>query len=754
MSYQHATVVANGCDPYASCHNNFCLLSCSCKHGWFGNGTHCVDICTTNPCHSNALCQQDINSQRGYQCHCQPGFYFEDDGFLCNTAIDSERTDQWNLVDDVFKQGDYAMIAAYDESYDKDIIVLLGGNHVYNRYVFNMSINTIINISAVPNLFVTRLAQNYATVNSICYFNWAGEMFGFGLLTSKISKHNQPIFNVDGQCICTDGETNVYAIGGVGRASKDDWDFEDVGIPRPAFEAVYKYLQIFNTKENGWLLGPLLPFSRGFGACTYSKTNDSLYYFGGYETKGYTLRDILSLSFVHSIDMHRFLPYEKQKDSWELMHCKLTASPHHPYAIIIPKQHLVMILGDMVGTAAYPFCNIFDLSTDRIQNCQSLMNVLRTASTGIYTTYYNMIYMFGGIGIAKKRELTSIEYHNVEYTQNTVRRKQNRNSNKTKSNQKFSNSTLSIQQWTLVDAFDVGCSNMILGYNTEFDKHKIIILGGQDNVTSRYVFDIPSKRMMHDPKELTLPMSSTYQSYVSLKHNIYWRTDRSFLVFNMLTSQIMQIPSALAYDSSGDCLTSDGDTHIYLIGSKRYEFRNPKQYLDYEYDTILQIYNVKTDVWIVGPKLQQPRSFGSCTYWKERDTLYYFGGQDTEVTESKDAIELLFNLSDSNASWKISDTTLTRRIDATFAFIQDIYRTVFIMRTTFCNEFVLMGESVRECTHNMNILRYDFSAVFSRYYNMLFVFGGKHIMNKTKLSSMEYAYVAPDSHISDEKKEL
>lgn len=70
------------CDPNARCTNTIGGYTCTCNHGFYGDGIKCLDVneCKTgaNKCHSNARCENTVG---GYHCSCIPGF--SGDGFNC-----------------------------------------------------------------------------------------------------------------------------------------------------------------------------------------------------------------------------------------------------------------------------------------------------------------------------------------------------------------------------------------------------------------------------------------------------------------------------------------------------------------------------------------------------------------------------------------------------------------------------------------------------------------------------------------------
>lgn len=58
--------------------------SCSCRHGYRGDGRRCTDIdeCEQPPCHREASCS---NTQGSFSCHCRPGF--TGDGINCQPHV-------------------------------------------------------------------------------------------------------------------------------------------------------------------------------------------------------------------------------------------------------------------------------------------------------------------------------------------------------------------------------------------------------------------------------------------------------------------------------------------------------------------------------------------------------------------------------------------------------------------------------------------------------------------------------------------
>uniref|UniRef100_H2Y5R0 EGF-like domain-containing protein n=1 Tax=Ciona savignyi TaxID=51511 RepID=H2Y5R0_CIOSA len=67
--------ISNDCHMFANCTNTIGSYTCSCIHGFTGDGKNCTDIneCTlgTNNCHTNATCTNTIGS---FTCSCNTGF--------------------------------------------------------------------------------------------------------------------------------------------------------------------------------------------------------------------------------------------------------------------------------------------------------------------------------------------------------------------------------------------------------------------------------------------------------------------------------------------------------------------------------------------------------------------------------------------------------------------------------------------------------------------------------------------------------
>ncbi|XP_065837701.1 uncharacterized protein [Oscarella lobularis] len=75
---------SHGCSNDAVCTNEVGSFSCTCKHGYVGNGR----VCTPNECflgkhncHANAVCR---DTDDGFTCTCKPGFH--GDGTLCGSC--------------------------------------------------------------------------------------------------------------------------------------------------------------------------------------------------------------------------------------------------------------------------------------------------------------------------------------------------------------------------------------------------------------------------------------------------------------------------------------------------------------------------------------------------------------------------------------------------------------------------------------------------------------------------------------------
>eukprot|EP01084_Bolivina_argentea_P184412 318048_1 len=717
---QQVVTLANSCDmnaKFVTCNSNVCPFDCVCNIGWIGNGTDCEDICTRrNVCvDNNALCNQDIDSDLGYRCYCNPGW--SGDGFSC-VPKHPEVMYKWYLVNDVFKNlSDHSMIGVCDESFDPDTIVLLGGNNYHsNVYHFDILSNTITKMESIANLNVAFEGQNYVTMNGLVYY-WNGvideHLYTFNLQTSEILPMQENVFSDESSgrvCITSDNENIMYVI------SVD-------------------YLRMYNIQTNEWSSGSQSNSDRSRASCIYWNTQDKLYVFGGY----------LSERVQRTSSISSLSPAMNNGSEWVLISSELTDKVKSTTAYIIVRGETAIILGN-----SYPslyshgmFCNLFQLPTETITKCKSLMNIKRSYFTPVYSEYHGIIYGFAGLRTDKLIDWLKFDEYTRKYsTCNSLEFMSVKEYN-FQYIEKIQNTKSSIDGWeTLVNATlnEPGVS-LILGHNVKFDKDQIIVLFHMKTYTYKYILDIPSKTLIKDPYKIDNLMIGIAQSYTTLQSNIYWTYKGRLFIYNMFTSKFVIKTGWYKFDWleqkrwwSRLCITSNGANQIYIIGA-----------------TYLQMYNIYTHEWKDGPLMKDDLILGSCVYSKEYDTLYYFGGSDTFKWDkhAKDqwvtTIQMLRDMSNPNA-WQISATRLTAKIQFSHAFIDDIHRTVFIIGGSdgdsfisrlLCNEFMLLEEQIKECLHDSTVPRYYSGGIFSPYHEKIIMFRNR----RRNTTEIEYVTV-------------
>eukprot|EP01083_Nonionella_stella_P231828 818375_1 len=680
--------MADTCDANASCHNIFCLFGCHCDIGWIGDGKECQHICTIDPCDGNAICLQNASSSQGYQCYCNPG-WTGNGVSQCMPKLDRNATKQWHFVKDVFvnvSDLDYDMVAAYDENADQDVITLLGGhNYPSNRYIFNISSHEIILVDSIPDLNIKSNGQNSVIINDLLYYSLEGKLHNIDLGTFKPSTIQKKMLETHNECITSDHENNIFMIGGTSYIARNGGSF-----------TVYEYLQIYNIPGGQWFLGVNLTQPRFSGSCAYWKAQDTLYYFGGYVgVRHNMLRDVVVLRSVSS-----------KNNSWKAAASTLTAKVSGTHAFVSSKHQIILIIG-IVGRHEFPFCNEFHLLGEHITNCQPFNNMFYQKFTPIYLANYDRIYAIGGWVVSRKRGASisystanSLLYRNIEShahcdaTEYTTHARSSAHSQ---------NKISVVDEWILTnETFDFEARGIIIGYSEQFDKDNIVILvySAQMTYTYQYVFNIPSGTLFKYPNRIDyLRLSPGDQSYVTLKHNIYWRFNEELYIYNMLTFEKKLVPGKV-HETNSDCVTSDGENYIYLIGS-----------------IYVQIYNIDSGEWTLGQNLPFNWIRGSCIYWKERNSLYIFGGEmripiisdpvkpvSDRITFT-DRIVSLSNITNTNSVWEVLGARLTSETEnggytSTFAFIDDHHRTVFIIglvkhqKSMLCNEFILGEERI------------------------------------------------------------
>lgn len=88
------------CSQHADCTNMPGSFLCSCKSGWYGDGSECNDVDECDPdvgieskiCHDNAVC---TNSAGSFECSCLPGW--EGDGTVCIDVDECEEDSSGKL---------------------------------------------------------------------------------------------------------------------------------------------------------------------------------------------------------------------------------------------------------------------------------------------------------------------------------------------------------------------------------------------------------------------------------------------------------------------------------------------------------------------------------------------------------------------------------------------------------------------------------------------------------------------------------
>eukprot|EP01084_Bolivina_argentea_P105716 189311_1 len=317
------------------------------------------------------------------------------------------------------------------------------------------------------------------------------------------------------------------------------------------------------------------------------------------------------------------------------------------------------------------------------------------------------------------------------------------------------NSTSYIQQWRLLsDAFPYADYGMVVGYDPSFDANIIVILGGFNHRTMVYLYDIRSSKIYVYPKQISQGVYSNRQNYVTLYHKIYYSTGYKLYIYHMHNSTFSAILNDPIVKSSGECLASNSD-QLYVIGGHTYE--------DKKQHTYFQIYLISQDKWELGAPMLEAREFGACAYWKDRDILYYFGGMQYKNPGSSKTVQKLehakFALTFSK--WEMSAGRLTNNAISSRAIIDNNHHTAFIIGTSLdwisggghliCNVVDLHKETVKSCQNFMKVPRTDFAVAYSAS-NYLWVFGGRHLVKGTSLTSLEVAKIA--SAKNEQKEEL
>eukprot|EP01084_Bolivina_argentea_P065351 119116_1 len=745
ISYSSAITMAQTCDANASCHNIFCLFGCHCNVGWIGDGLDCQHICTVqyDICNVRAVCLQSDNLQ-GFECHCNPGL--TGDGInSCIPTLDTTAALQWYSVNDIYANVsdlDHGMVATYDD-YNHGIITLLGGEeYPSRRYILNLSTHKVTLVGSIPGLNIQSDGQNSVTVNNMLYYIIEGYLYNINLRTFMQSPMR--LMNEEGPqdravnrgCITSDHEKYLFMI---------TVHFDE-----------HFYLQIYNIPKGEWSLGAELieHVFRLSSSCAYWGEQDSIYHFGG-------RIPILFPEFMpKSRDIFVLQSVMSKNNSWKATSSKLTAKVAETHSFLISKYQMILTIGT-VDSSGFLFCNEYNLISGMVKNCHPLDNMMHKKFTPIHLANYDRLYTIGGL-IASKRDRfqavtydpsNSLKYMNIEQSDHCDSVQQFNTTAQTLA--KFQNGTSAIGKWILTNiTFDFKPDTVIIGYDENFDKDKIVMLVFWHERTHvyhyQYVFDMKSQTLIKYPKkieDLHLKRDIRVQSYFTVKNNIYYRFNKALYIYDMFNfGPVWEtlIPKRQKHDTTYDCITSDGEKYIYMIGG------------------YFQILNLDTYEWTLGPDLRGELLWngGACIYWEKQDSIYLFGGflQINHTKKQSDRILSLSNISDTNSMWKVLDAKLTSETDDSqpiFAFIDEARRTVFIIgskgrleenQELLCNEFLLSDEKVRNCVHGINSIRYNFGVIFLQTYKTMFIFGGSgdRFGESTDLIAAEHALVVHD----------
>eukprot|EP01083_Nonionella_stella_P006981 20203_1 len=259
------------------------------------------------------------------------------------------------------------------------------------------------------------------------------------------------------------------------------------------------------------------------------------------------------------------------------------------------------------------------------------------------------------------------------------------------------------KQWHFVKDVFVNVSDldydMVAAYDENADQDVITLLGGHNYPSNRYIFNISSHEIILVDSIPDLNIKSNGQNSVIINDLLYYSLEGKLHNIDLGTFKPSTIQKKML-ETHNECITSDHENNIFMIGGTSYIARNGGSFTVYEY---LQIYNIPGGQWFLGVNLTQPRFSGSCAYWKAQDTLYYFGGYVGVRHNMLRDVVVLRSVSSKNNSWKAAASTLTAKVSGTHAFVSSKHQIILIIGIVgrhefpFCNEFHLLGEHITNC---------------------------------------------------------
>ncbi len=186
-------------------------------------------------------------------------------------------------------------------------------------------------------------------------------------------------------------------------------------------------------------------------------------------------------------------------------------------------------------------------------------------------------------------------------------------------------SVLGAEDWTIIDAkMPVKDTYWKLGHNPLGDSNSIYLIGGHNNPYSRYLFQIDSETFLFLGNDLQSPgfvdEYSNSRNSIALKDKIYWGSSTSSISSFQMSPENTRIISygGKPYSTFWECLASDRDDHIFLLGGRSAMSSGEIDYF--------QIYEVSTNTWKTGPRLNWKYSVMGCEVSSVTKRIYTFGG--------------------------------------------------------------------------------------------------------------------------------